>query len=60
MNANELIKNKEYAYRGSDVIERVVYKYETINGYLFEGLIGSCRTSAVLTESQVNDLITEL
>lgn len=60
MKTKELIKNKEYAYQGSDDIERVVYKYETINGYLFEGLIGNFRTSAVLTESQVNDLIAEL
>lgn len=60
MNVNDLKKGKEYAYKGDNNIERVVYKYETINGYLFEGLIGCCRASAVMTETQVNDLISEL
>lgn len=54
MKTAELEKNKEYAYTGSEFIERVVYKRKTINGYQFEGMIGSLKAEAELTESQVN------
>lgn len=60
MNIKNLEIGKEYAYTGSEFIERVVYKWKTINGYLFEGMLGSCKAEAVLTESQVNSFIEEL
>lgn len=60
MNVNDLKKGKEYGYKGDNSIERVIYKYKTINGYLFEGMIGCFRSSAIMTESQVNDLISEI
>lgn len=60
MKTTALEKNKEYAYMGSEFIERVVYKWQTVNGYLFEGMRGNLKAEAVLTASQVNSFIEEL
>lgn len=66
MTIEDLEPNKTYLYTGAGGFAptEVIYKHQTINGYLFDGSqeteTSCCKITGILTKSQVENYIKEL